>query len=260
LQFPHKTEELLSVVNNDFKETVDTHGYYEDIIQNNIKIYNNNYTEDEIEQHNQKNKSIMKVNLVKEYIHDQIPSLKASFLQRSKILDTNSVTASDDKLSKMAEIFINYVWNNKFKKEQFIDKLIRTIKIQGTAFVKVGWDYRIINRFKGVQYNKLKEPKSEQSSKDSAQLGQGSNGEDSSMDLLGMLSGAGNDTEQNTAQQPSPEPSSSNNSMDLLGMLSGAAEQGQPEQPEQEAQPEQPSSDENVNKKPTRRRGRRSNK
>jgi len=59
LQFPHKADELLGIVLSNFNSIIDSHSYYQQRIDDNTEIYNNEYSDEEIDTHNEKSRSVI---------------------------------------------------------------------------------------------------------------------------------------------------------------------------------------------------------
>lgn len=69
-------------------------------------------------------------------------ALSEPFLSADNIFDSRPVTFEDKMAAEHNKLIINYQFNNLLDKVAFIDELVRTIVDEGTAWVRVGWEYR----------------------------------------------------------------------------------------------------------------------
>jgi hypothetical protein len=164
LEFEDKKEELLDVILHDKKQAEMLHMEQGKKINIWDVSYNIGNTED-IDQY--KNPSMDKQskgsNIIApislQYIDQQIPGLKSAFLDTNKIIKSKAIRDVDSNIAKMIGMFLNFHYRKRFKHENFIDKLVRTYLIEGSVVVKLGWDYRKINKFEAIRTKRqIKKP------------------------------------------------------------------------------------------------------
>lgn len=150
LEFPDKEEELLGVVRHDFQHSASYHTLHQLKINEYAHAYNASLYGNE-----QAHKSQIVAPITKEFIDYQVPGLKSPFLSLNKLLKGSGTLKDTDKLAVMFEKYLNYVYYKQFNPEPFIDKLVKTLLLQGTVIVKLGWDYRTHNRFTAIHTKRI---------------------------------------------------------------------------------------------------------
>lgn len=151
IEFPDKLDEILAIVSNDFLLSSSYHHAH----TTKLATWNNAYSS--MPYGNERpNKSEIVIPVVKEYLDFQVPGLKAPFLKGSKIISAQASSLGNDGIALMFEKYLNYVHSKKFPAAKFYDKLAKTALRQGTAIVKLGWEYRPVNRFTAIKERKVK--------------------------------------------------------------------------------------------------------
>lgn len=89
----------------------------------------------------QKNRSSVTPKLIRKQAEWRYTSLSEPFLSTEDIYNTKPKTHMDKERSDQAGMMLNYQFNTQLRKVKFIDELVRTIVDEGTAVVRVGWDY-----------------------------------------------------------------------------------------------------------------------
>lgn len=79
--------------------------------------------------------------LIRKQAEWRYASLSEPFLVTDDIYNVDPVTYEDKGSSVQNGLVLNYQFNTKLKKNKFIDDLVRTVVDEGTAVVRVGWDY-----------------------------------------------------------------------------------------------------------------------
>lgn len=69
-------------------------------------------------------------------------AMSEPFLSADNIFDSRPVTFEDKVAAEHNKLVLNHQFNNQLKKVAIIDSLVRTIVDEGTAFIRVGWEYR----------------------------------------------------------------------------------------------------------------------
>jgi hypothetical protein len=72
----------------------------------------------------------------------RVPGITEPFLNTPDIFKVNPATAADVDAARQNEALLNYQFNTKINKVKFIDKLARTLAIEGSAILRTGWNYR----------------------------------------------------------------------------------------------------------------------
>jgi len=89
-----------------------------------------------------KTKSEYKPRLIRKQAEWRYPSLTEPFLNTPDMFEVSPTTHMDKPRAIQAGQMINYQFNNKINKVDFIDELIRALVDEGTAIVRTGWDYQ----------------------------------------------------------------------------------------------------------------------
>lgn len=69
------------------------------------------------------------------------PSLSEPFLSTDDLFDINPVTFEDKEAAVQNGLILNNQFNTKIKKVDFVDDYVRAAVDEGTAIVRVGWDF-----------------------------------------------------------------------------------------------------------------------
>lgn len=79
--------------------------------------------------------------LIRKQAEWRYASLSEPFLSTDDLFNTAPATFEDKESAIQNGLVLNYQFNCKFDKTKFIDEYIRTAVDEGTAIVKVGWEY-----------------------------------------------------------------------------------------------------------------------
>lgn len=74
------------------------------------------------------------------------PLIKSPFVKNTKIIKANPLTKDDMHIARQTEKLINYFYTKKFKRAKFFDEFSVTYAVDGTAFIKTGWEYKSIKK------------------------------------------------------------------------------------------------------------------
>jgi hypothetical protein len=80
--------------------------------------------------------------LIRKQAEWRYASLSESFLSDENIFATDPVTWEDSDASHQNGLLLNWQFNNQLNKVNFIDDYVRTCVDEGTAVIRVGWDFR----------------------------------------------------------------------------------------------------------------------
>lgn len=80
--------------------------------------------------------------LVRKSAEWRYSSLSESFLSNDDIFLAKPVTWEDDQCAKDNTLVLNNQFNTKIDKIKFFDSLVRALVNEGTAIVRVGWEYK----------------------------------------------------------------------------------------------------------------------
>lgn len=86
-----------------------------------------------------KNRSQIQPKLIRRQGEWRYSALTESFLSSEKLYQVEPRTWEDEDSAVQNELVINYQFNTKMDKVDFIDEYVRTSYDEGTVFVKVGW-------------------------------------------------------------------------------------------------------------------------
>jgi len=120
---------------SDAKSEVDAHiskvdGWLENLnITGNAKINNG------------KNRSSIVPQLIRKQAEWRYASLSEPFLSTSDLFDVDPITHEDKPGAYQNALMLNNQFNTKIDKVRFIDDFVRTAVDEGTAIVRVGWDF-----------------------------------------------------------------------------------------------------------------------
>lgn len=68
-------------------------------------------------------------------------ALSEPFLSTGDLFNTAPATWEDKKAAIQNGLVLNHQFNNELDKQKIIDELVRTVVDEGTAIIRVGWDY-----------------------------------------------------------------------------------------------------------------------
>ena len=89
-----------------------------------------------------KNKSSIVPKLIRKQAEWRYASLSEPFLSTEDIFDTAPATHEDKKSAIQNGLVLNNQFNTQLQKVKFIDEFVRTVVDEGTAIVRVGWEYQ----------------------------------------------------------------------------------------------------------------------
>ncbi|MCM2973732.1 portal protein [Larsenimonas suaedae] len=79
--------------------------------------------------------------LVRKQAEWRYPNLSEPFLSTEDVFTVEPISASDVKAARQNKLILNNQFNTKIDKVAFIDEFVRTAVEEGTAIVRVGWEY-----------------------------------------------------------------------------------------------------------------------
>lgn len=88
-----------------------------------------------------KGKSQVQPKLIRKQAEWRYAALSEPYLSTDDVFKVDPVTWEDRKAAQQNQLVLNNQFNTKIRKVQFIDHLIRTLVDEGTAVVRVGWDF-----------------------------------------------------------------------------------------------------------------------
>ena len=80
--------------------------------------------------------------LIRKQAEWRYSSLSEPFLSTDDLFDTSPVTFEDKAAAYQSGLVLNHQVNTKIDKVKFVDEFIRTAVDEGTAIVRVGWEYK----------------------------------------------------------------------------------------------------------------------
>lgn len=80
--------------------------------------------------------------LIRKQAEWRYPALTEPFLNTPDMFKVDPRTFADKDRALQAGMMLNYQFNNKVNKVEFIDELVRALVDEGTAIIRTGWDYR----------------------------------------------------------------------------------------------------------------------
>ena len=86
-------------------------------------------------------KSKAQPKLIRKHAEWRYANLSGPILETRNIFNINPVTARDVKAARQNALVINYQFNTKLNKVNFVDRLVRTAVNEGTAIVRVAWEF-----------------------------------------------------------------------------------------------------------------------
>jgi len=88
-----------------------------------------------------RNSSNVQPKVIRTQAEWRYPNLSEPFLSTPSIFTVEPATHADVASAKQNELLINYQFNIKLDRTDFIDTYTRVLVTEGTAIVRVGWDY-----------------------------------------------------------------------------------------------------------------------
>ena len=79
--------------------------------------------------------------LIRKQAEWRYPALSDPFLSTDDVFNVRPVTWEDRNAAKQNELMLNYQFNCKIDKVAFIDEYVRTAVEEGTAIIRVGWEF-----------------------------------------------------------------------------------------------------------------------
>ncbi|UOX40300.1 portal protein [Vibrio phage PhiImVa-1] len=86
-------------------------------------------------------RSTVQPKLIRKQAEWRYASLSEPFLSNDDIFEVSPKTWLDREAARQNSLVLNYQFNNQLNRTTFIDNLIRTLVNEGTAIVRVSWDY-----------------------------------------------------------------------------------------------------------------------
>lgn len=103
-----------------------------------------------------KGNSQMQPKLIRKQAEWRYAALSEPFLSTEDVFNVRPVTFEDKDAATQNELVLSHQFNNQIDKTAFIDEFVRTLVDEGTAIVKIGWEYedeQIQKRVPVVQFN-----------------------------------------------------------------------------------------------------------
>lgn len=91
-----------------------------------------------------KGRSSVQPKLVRRQAEWRYPALSEPFLNSDKIFTVSPRTFEDFDSAKQNELLLNYQFDTKLNKVNFIDNYVRTVVDEGTCIIQVGWDRQTV--------------------------------------------------------------------------------------------------------------------
>ena len=88
-----------------------------------------------------KNKSQVQPKLVRKQAEWRYPALTEPFMSADDLFEVKPRSFEDKQAAEQNSLVLNYQFNNKIKKLNLIDNLVRTFYKRGTVICKLGWNY-----------------------------------------------------------------------------------------------------------------------
>lgn len=89
----------------------------------------------------QEGRSSVQPKVIRKQAEWRYSALSEPFLSSPDVFTVNPKTWLDVDAAKQNELVLNYQFNNQINKVQFIDNLVRAVVNDGTAIVRISWDY-----------------------------------------------------------------------------------------------------------------------
>lgn len=87
-----------------------------------------------------KNRSKARPKLIKKQAEWKYPTLEEPFLSTDNLFQIRPRTFEDNFRAEQNQLYLNYQWSTKIKKNKFITEVVRNAVNEGTAIVKTGWE------------------------------------------------------------------------------------------------------------------------
>lgn len=88
-----------------------------------------------------KGSSAVQPKLIRKQAEWRYAALSEPFLSAENLFDVKPVTWEDVESARQNKLILNHQFNTKLDKVKFIDEYVRTVVDEGTAIVKVNWDF-----------------------------------------------------------------------------------------------------------------------
>lgn len=88
-----------------------------------------------------KNASKVVPKLIRKQAEWRYAALSEPFLSTDDMVSVNPVTWEDKDAAVQNQLVLNHQFNNRLNKVAFIDEYVRTVVDEGTAILRVGWDF-----------------------------------------------------------------------------------------------------------------------
>jgi hypothetical protein len=98
-------------------------------------------------------KSTARVKLVRKQSEWKLPDLEEPFLNSKNMFEVEPRTSEDVESASWNSAVLNYQWENKVGKTAFVGNVCRRLYYEGTAVIKVGWEYQ-----EGLVTKEIREP------------------------------------------------------------------------------------------------------
>ena len=79
--------------------------------------------------------------LIRKQAEWRYPALSEPFLSTDDVFNVYPVTWEDKEAAVQNELVLNHQFNNQIDKNSFIDQTVRAVVNEGTAIVRLGWDF-----------------------------------------------------------------------------------------------------------------------
>lgn len=89
-----------------------------------------------------KNASKVVPKLIRKQAEWRYAALSEPFLSTDDIFNVSPVTWEDKQAAIQNQLMLNHQFNNRLHKVSFIDEYVRTLVDEGTAILRVGWDFQ----------------------------------------------------------------------------------------------------------------------
>ena len=87
-----------------------------------------------------KGRSKVQPKLIRRQAEWRYSALSEPFLSSDRIFQVNPRTFEDADAARQNQLLLNYQFDTKINKVDFIDKYVRTVVDEGTAIVRLGWE------------------------------------------------------------------------------------------------------------------------
>lgn len=88
-----------------------------------------------------KNSSKLVPKLIRKQAEWRYPALSEPFLSTDDVFNVYPVTWEDKEAAVQNQLVLNHQFNNQIQKTKFIDNYVRAVVNEGTAIVRIGWDF-----------------------------------------------------------------------------------------------------------------------